>query len=197
MHSEGQRGVGLHCLNHMNKALLFKWLWRFVTESDSLWRQVVSVKYGTMNWWDAINPRVPHGCSLQKGIIQLLPLFKEGLGYEVGNGRRTKFWEDAWCRESSLKQEFRDLFDMAVDSLSSVVTKFLVNVGQVVWTQVLRSALFDWEIPRLLQLLVRLADKHIDQDLEDRRIWKGDPRDDFSVRSCYGYIANPRMILRP
>lgn len=57
-------GAGLHCLNHVNKALLCKWLWRFESEPNSLWRQVVAAKYGTMNGWDSNNPRGPHGCSL-------------------------------------------------------------------------------------------------------------------------------------
>lgn len=166
-------------------------------ELNSVWRQVVAAKYGIMNGWDTTDPRGPHGYSLWKGIMKLLPLFKEGLGYEVGNGRMTKFWEDAWCGESSLKQDFPYLFSMTIDPTSLVASNFSKNRGEVVWSPIFRRALFDWEISRVFQLLARLADKHIDQDLNDWRVWKYNLGDVFSVKSCYGYLPNPRMLLGP
>lgn len=108
-----------------------------------------------------------------------MPLFKEGLGYEVGNGKRTKFWEDAWYEEYTLKQDFPDLFDMVVDPNLWMASNFSVNRGVAVWSPIFRRALFDWEILRVLQLLAKLANKHIDQDLEDRRVWRYDPRGRF------------------
>jgi hypothetical protein len=39
-------GLGLRRLHLFNKALLGKWLWRFTTDTDSLWRNVILEKYG-------------------------------------------------------------------------------------------------------------------------------------------------------
>ena len=33
-------------LGCLNKALLSKWLWRFVTEREALWNDVIRAKYG-------------------------------------------------------------------------------------------------------------------------------------------------------
>lgn len=40
-----QGGVSIRCLDIMNEALLCKWFWRFGSEEDSLWRQVVAAKF--------------------------------------------------------------------------------------------------------------------------------------------------------
>ena len=39
-------GLGVRNLALMNKALLGKWNWRFAIDSEALWKQVISHKYG-------------------------------------------------------------------------------------------------------------------------------------------------------
>ena len=39
-------GLGVRSLSKMNKALFCKWCWRFANERDSLWRLVISTKFG-------------------------------------------------------------------------------------------------------------------------------------------------------
>lgn len=41
-----QGGLGIGSVHKMNGALLGKWLWRFGLEHDSLWRKVLTAKYG-------------------------------------------------------------------------------------------------------------------------------------------------------
>ncbi|RVW50079.1 putative ribonuclease H protein [Vitis vinifera] len=45
-------GLGLRKLALLNKALLGKWIWRYACDKDSLWRQVIKVKYGqeSLDW---------------------------------------------------------------------------------------------------------------------------------------------------
>lgn len=40
-----QRGLGIDKINLLNTALLCKWLWRYYTEKDSLWRTFIDLKY--------------------------------------------------------------------------------------------------------------------------------------------------------
>lgn len=35
--------------------------------------------------------------------------------FEVGDGSRIRFWEDIWCGERPLKQDFLDVFALTVD----------------------------------------------------------------------------------
>ncbi|RVW11875.1 hypothetical protein CK203_085649 [Vitis vinifera] len=39
-------GLGLRKIAFLNKALLGKWIWRFVCDKENLWNEVISVKYG-------------------------------------------------------------------------------------------------------------------------------------------------------
>ena len=39
-------GLGVRCLSKLNRAFLGKWSWHFVEESETLWNQVISKKYG-------------------------------------------------------------------------------------------------------------------------------------------------------
>ena len=41
-----KRGLGLRSLSKLNKVLLSKWSWQFTNERDSLWRKVISSKFG-------------------------------------------------------------------------------------------------------------------------------------------------------
>ena len=39
-------GLGVRCLSTLNRALLCKWNWRFATEGETIWKQVISRKFG-------------------------------------------------------------------------------------------------------------------------------------------------------
>ena len=39
-------GLGIRKLHILNKALLGKWSWRFVSKRESFWKKVVARKYG-------------------------------------------------------------------------------------------------------------------------------------------------------
>ena len=82
----------------MNKALLSKWNWCFAIESEALWKQAISKKYGVEDggWCTrAISGR--HGVGLWKVIRNEWLGMNSSLAYRVGNGRRVRFWKDNWC----------------------------------------------------------------------------------------------------
>ena len=47
-------GLEVRGLYNLNKALLSKWLWRLVNEKYSLWRKVISSKFGEDPWVGAL-----------------------------------------------------------------------------------------------------------------------------------------------
>lgn len=48
--SESEGGLGVKNLLMFNKALLGKWIWRFLTEQNSLWRKIIKSKFGDLCW---------------------------------------------------------------------------------------------------------------------------------------------------
>ena len=44
--SKVKGGLGIRSLLNFNKALLGKWDWRFAMEENSIWRNIISLKYG-------------------------------------------------------------------------------------------------------------------------------------------------------
>lgn len=47
---KGKWGLGVRDLECFNKALVIKWLWRFLTCKNSLWVRVISSLHGTLFW---------------------------------------------------------------------------------------------------------------------------------------------------
>lgn len=113
----------------------------------------------------------------------------------LGDERRVKFWEDTWCEERSLKQEFEDIYVLVVDPKALVATNVSGNGGAIVWNLALRRNLFNWEIPRVTELLARLQASHINLTQEDRRVWKAASEGEFSVRSCYVHVISSRTYV--
>ena len=100
-------GLGLSCLFAINRALMFKWLWRFKTQSPSLWSRVIKAIYGVHGaldnffqisrsspWLDILH----EVSSLKSKGIDLCALIRK----KVGNGEDTLFWDEHWKGEKDL-----------------------------------------------------------------------------------------------
>lgn len=93
---------------------------------------MVTTKFGIMDRWEFGIGKGSCGCSPCKGILKYTSLFKEGLGFEVGDGRRIKFWVDSWCGERSLRLDFLDVFTLAMAPSSTVSDNYSVHRDEVI-----------------------------------------------------------------
>lgn len=84
-------------------------------------------KFAIVDDWDSPMLRGPFGRSPWRGIMQFAPHFRKSLTFTVGNGRRVMFWEDIWCGDRTLKQDFPDLFNLATDPRSRVVENYSLS----------------------------------------------------------------------
>ena len=91
------------CLSTLNKALLYKWSWRFANEKEAFWNQVIKGKYGKeRGGWCSREVREGYGVGLWKVIRKNWHLVSSRLSFMVGYRRRVKFWKDKWCGATPL-----------------------------------------------------------------------------------------------
>lgn len=90
-HKEVGGILGIRRIKEINRALLTKWLWRFENEENSLWRKIITDKYGAINKWDLATIIGLNGVSLRKVLMTLFGRFKEVAQMAVGNGWNTLF----------------------------------------------------------------------------------------------------------
>ncbi|GJZ73395.1 RNA-directed DNA polymerase, eukaryota, partial [Tanacetum coccineum] len=110
--SKKNGGLGVASFYALNRALLFKWVWRFLSRDNSLWFQFISSMYGS-NFQDHASV-----CSSIWGKIikevNVLKLHGVDLlahcNLRVGSGHFTRFWKDVWVGDIQLCFLFPRLF---------------------------------------------------------------------------------------
>ncbi|GKA67189.1 hypothetical protein Tco_0766997 [Tanacetum coccineum] len=126
--SKRNGGLGVSNFFATNRALLFKWLWRFLSHDSSLWTRFIKAIHGENGaidthisstkgsvWLDLVRDV----SFLKKKGIDLLAAIKR----KLGNEENTLFWIDKWISDSSLKTKYLRLFALEHNKLSSVAEK--------------------------------------------------------------------------
>ncbi|GKA00259.1 RNA-directed DNA polymerase, eukaryota [Tanacetum coccineum] len=105
-------GLGVSSYYALNRALLFKWLWRFISCDGSLWFRFIKAIHGN-------SMQVPSSCHSSPWSVilkEVSALKSHGVDLlshckiRVGSGRNTRFWSDVWLGESRLSLAFPRLF---------------------------------------------------------------------------------------
>ncbi|GJS09164.1 RNA-directed DNA polymerase, eukaryota, reverse transcriptase zinc-binding domain protein [Tanacetum coccineum] len=126
--SKDKGGMGVSSFFALNRALIFKWIWRFHSQGFSLWSCVIKAIHGvdgklgyhikpsaSSNWIDIVRT-LP--ILLNKGI-DLLGYIKK----KVGNGEKTLFWYEQWKGDVSFNNLFPRLFALKLDKKIFVAGK--------------------------------------------------------------------------
>lgn len=149
--AKNKGGLSLDNLSTRNSTLLLKWWWKWFSERENLWWNVIQQKYQLVShrgldqcgdltslsyiWRDISSPH---------NLQQWLDLFNErGFRWIVGKGDSILFWEDNWIGDQSLANRFLRLYSISrwkFCKVSIVSEKWLDNQS-LKWTRNLRM----WE----------------------------------------------------
>jgi hypothetical protein len=185
-------GLGIRNIAIFNKALLGKWLWRYSTETTSLWRQVIDSKYGGQGRdWCSNRVRATHGVSLWKHIRAGWDVFSNHVSYKLGDGSRIRFWHDTWCGEFPLKQQYPVLYLLTRAPEARVADFCSLQGSSYAWDISFIRAVQDWELEMVDSFMTLLYSHTIRPGVVDSLWWTPSPKGIFEVRSFYSILVHP------
>ncbi|GKA98182.1 RNA-directed DNA polymerase, eukaryota [Tanacetum coccineum] len=127
--SKDNGGLGVSSLYALNRALLFKWIWRFHTQDSSLWVKVIKAIYGTDGNMDRSGNIGYKSCWLN--IVQEVNILKtKGIDlrshmcFKLGNGEKARFWDQRWLEGDVLKIRFPRVYALEQCKDITVGSKF-------------------------------------------------------------------------
>ena len=171
----------------------WKWLWRYGTERDVLWRRVIEAKYGD-GWggWCTKPVSGTYGVIVWKSIRSGWLAFFNFLWYDVGDGTDVKFWEDVWCGVCSLKEVFPKLYGISRAREASVSEVMRFSHGRIHWDVWFRRSVQDLGGGSFGFVLGMLYSKNVRGFGADKVCWKPAMSKGFEVR---GFITLYPLIL--
>ncbi|KAJ0853618.1 putative RNA-directed DNA polymerase [Helianthus annuus] len=184
-------GLGIKRLKEINEALLFKWVWRYRADKDSLWRRVVNACHKNSNRWDVLPVnKNKNGVGCWKMIVKVGGSLKANdvflhtlIRAKLGNGNSVRFWLDVWMGDCALKHRWPNLFRLENNKTCFVSERVKIVDDQLHydadWIPLLQSA---EDFQQWSQLCISLEDMQMSSS-EDKWVWVGENNNIFSVQS--------------
>ncbi|KAE8709200.1 hypothetical protein F3Y22_tig00110332pilonHSYRG01083 [Hibiscus syriacus] len=184
-------GLGIPNLLLLNRALMGKWVWKFVGEKNSWWKSVVCCVYNMdpnslmiRNTWTARSSWIWRGIVKNFSSDAFGDCFRRNLCVRAGNGETVQFWHDVWLGSAPLKDRFPRLFALSNNREGKVAEFTLHNDSGWVWDIQMRRNLVDWEVEQWRLIISLLNSSSLSLVEEDCWIWLGNGEGCFTAKSC-------------
>ncbi|CAK8566133.1 unnamed protein product [Lathyrus sativus] len=146
-------GLAIKHVGRFNSSLLAKWLWRFQTGGNEIWRNTLTIRYGNLSIKTQTFSDVDSSKSdslWMKDIMNNASLnshtnFCKFTACSVGEGNDAAFWQSVWIDDMPLKVRFNGLFQCC--SLKSVSVRDMGYWEDGKWNWNLRNSLLDSDNP--------------------------------------------------
>ena len=182
-------GLGIIGIEDMNTSLLAKWIWRVKHEEKAIWVQVIKSIHGENAILTEDKTRRVHPCSWKNIILKIQKLnpaflnISNLLQVKLGDGGSTKFWEDKWSEEGSLRISFPRMY--ALEEEKECLAKDRLNTDFEAWKR--RRDIRDGREREEANRLKLILDRASLNNDADKWIVPGAPNDSFStswLRDC-------------
>lgn len=130
-------------------------------------------------------------CSINLSTENLENLVHNGIRMMVGNGERTRFWEDLWLGDARLAEKFQRLY-----SISRQQNSFIADMGtweglSWSWNLVWRRNFFEWELASLYEMQSLLANVILVNEVADKVLWMHHTSGSYNVKSFLNVKLEP------
>ncbi|KAJ0938893.1 putative RNA-directed DNA polymerase [Helianthus annuus] len=200
-------GLGVNCLKTLNMALLAKWKWRALNESNNQWSLVVkhvhNVNFSSLDdmfkslrsdHWSHINSSVS---SSRPTDLNLNSVFR----VRVGVGSSIGFWSQPWIGLVPLQRLFPNLYEIESVKRCSIGQRLSISCGCITgfhcnWKSAREAAALSHEVFEIENLLVTYSFG----DGSDKWLWSKDPSGEFTTSSCRKWleghtVRDPEVIV--
>ncbi|GJW69783.1 RNA-directed DNA polymerase, eukaryota, reverse transcriptase zinc-binding domain protein [Tanacetum coccineum] len=190
-------GLGLTSLFALNHGLMFKWLWRFKTQIQSLWTRVIKAIYGANGALD--KPNHNHRRSPWLDILREASALKiKGIDFyayihkKVGNGEDTLFWGDPWLGENVLRIQYPRLYALETCKSISVADKMKHDSLSYSFRHLPRGGAEDTQFGLLNSCLANL----LLPQMRDRWYWSLEGSGEFFLLNLFEFLSTiPYLLL--
>lgn len=134
--------LGIRKLLSFNQPLLWKYLWRYGLEWDSLWQKVIDRKYSTNRCeWHSRVVKGAYGMGLWKHIRKGWDNFVSHTWYEVGDEWWLPriFWRNHWGESGNFQDRYPEFLRFARDKNELFADYLEWVLGKVHWNNSLRG----------------------------------------------------------
>ncbi|GJY97028.1 RNA-directed DNA polymerase, eukaryota [Tanacetum coccineum] len=174
-------GLGVSSFYALNRALLFKWVWRFISRDNSLWFRFISAMHGSH-----ILTRSPFHFSTWNAIIREINVLKaQGVDLlshcklRVGSGTRTMFWRDTWFGDVPFCSLFPRLYALENEKDSTVAVKMQDSIALS-----FRRSVRGGAETQQLESLQDLIGSKVLSNVQDRWVWDLNGEGNFCVKDA-------------
>ena len=190
-------GLGIRKFTIMNKALLGKWTWRFASDKEALWKQVLVAKYGQEDYgWRTKKAVGACGVGVWKEILKEAGWCWDKMVFNVGKGNKIRFWTDVWCGDATLSQRFPHHYILEANRNAKVEDLWDQNVGEGGWNLCFIRDFNDWEVELVGELLQALRGLRITWE-DDSVSWKRGGSGQFRVKDAYSWLDRSMDVNFP
>ncbi|RVW90826.1 putative ribonuclease H protein [Vitis vinifera] len=191
-------GLGIRNLFRLNKALLGKWCWRFTSEQDSLWKQVIVRKFGEEDGgWCSGDSRESHGVGLWKAIRKGWMEFSKRVALRWGMVEECVFRRIGGVEKILWMRLFQGCTILpppqgCLGSLSYGISPGIWVIGTPVFTRLNN----DWEMEEVETFFSRLHGHALKRGIEDVMSWRVLKERERKEKNLNSHSCNVYLQLR-
>jgi hypothetical protein len=168
--------------------LISKWLFKLLNE-EGVWQELLHNKYLNTKTLSEVQVNA-NDSPFWKGLMSVKnDFFKRGL-FVIGDGQKTRFWEDTWLGTQPLADQYESLYNITRNKNATVAEV----MGTVPLNISFRRTLSHDKWTSWLNLLQRLFEVQLSED-PDKFIWRLTANGEFSVKSLYVDFMNDHTVF--